>query len=184
MRIADTPRDAFCSVEDFRGTLARPSARRRHRRGFDREGTGNAIRIAGIEREEQLRRLEVRAGDEIDQTEADRRAPAGVDATQIGFGDLAGLALFEFQPTRAKLRAPHQQSRKRTPRSARHLETDRLQHRTHGFLQPVDGVDGRTIALMLEYRLGATLPDDARVIRAVVLVGQTARQIAGAGDGL
>ena len=131
MRVANPPRHTLGRVKDFGRAFARGTARGRDRRGLDCQRPCDSIGIAGVQRQEQLRRLKVGAGDEIDQAEPDGGSPAGVDAAHVGFRDLARRALRELQTTQSELRAPKEKTRQRATRTAGKPQANGLEHRAH-----------------------------------------------------
>ena len=131
MRVSNAPRHALGGVKDFGRTLARGTARGRDRRGLDSQRPRDSIGIAGVQGQQQLRRLEVGTGDEIDQTEPDGRSPAGVDAPQIGFRNLARSALRELQSTPSELCAPKEEPSQRPTRTAWKPQANGPEHGAH-----------------------------------------------------
>ena len=59
------------------------------------QGAGDAVGLAGAQREQQVPRLEVGAAEHVDQAHAHADRPAGVDAEQVLRRDLALVALRE-----------------------------------------------------------------------------------------
>src|SRR6185312_15817905 len=118
-------------VQHFSNLISDRTAGGRHRCGLEGQRASDPVGISGVERVEQLGRLEVGAGDEIDEAEADRCAPACVYASQLRLRYFGGRSFDVFQPAEAKLHAPEQQLREGASWSAGQLETDRFEDSAH-----------------------------------------------------
>ena len=73
MRITGSLGGPSRGVEELRDAGAGRCAGGGDERGLEREGAGDAVGLAGLEREEQVARLEVGAADMVDHPEAERR---------------------------------------------------------------------------------------------------------------
>ncbi len=97
VRVADAARDLQAPPGELGGARGALRAGGGGVRDLEREGARDAVRLAGVEGEEEVAALEVGAPDVVDEREADGDGPARVDADELVGGEILGGALGVFQ---------------------------------------------------------------------------------------
>src|SRR5262245_66291528 len=85
---------------------------RRHEAGLDREAASDPAGFAGLERQQQTARLEVRRPDRVDEHESRRDGPAGIDAKQVLRWNGIGAPFDESESAQTQARAAPREGRK------------------------------------------------------------------------
>ena len=96
------------------------------------EGPLHAVRLAGVEGEEQAARAKVLAEDGVDQTEADGGRPGGVDAGQSLGRDVLLVARAEREAAQPHLGAAEEEGGQRGARGVGHVHPDGRQDHAEG----------------------------------------------------
>ena len=75
-----------------------------------------------------MQTLKVGAANQVDDTQTGRHCPADVDAPQISFRNVSGLARIEIQTAQANPQPAHGQRDQRAFWSFRQFQSNRLEH--------------------------------------------------------
>ena len=105
---------------------------------LDRHRTGDAVRLAGIERHQQVTHAELHRADHVHEEQSGRRRPAGVHPQQCIGIDLVGRPSDETQSAPPKPCAPPQQRQQCGAGASRHIHVHARQHGANQLQAAID----------------------------------------------
>ena len=131
-RGVETLRERLDASQHVGGFARRRDAGQRDEGGLGGDGAHHAVRLAGVEREQELLRLEAGAADGIDHRQPGGDGVGGVDAAQRLGRDLRLVALLEDEPASRDAQALPAEREHGAQARRRQLHADRREHVADG----------------------------------------------------